>query len=134
MTLVDTSVWIDFLRGKDTPPVQRLKALLRADAPICLTPEILQEILQGSRDAAQFEKYLRYFTTQPILTPGEPIQTAIAAARIYFDCRRRGVTLRSSNDCLIAQQALEHAAVLLHDDTDFAHIAEVVPALRQLSN
>lgn len=132
MYLVDTSVWIDFFRARDTLPVRRLTALLPAGADVCVTPEILQEILQGACDVPQFEKYRRYFTSQPILTPRDAVQSAIAAARMYFDCRRRGITVRSSNDCLIAQLAVEHNAALLHDDTDFESIAKVAPGLRQL--
>jgi hypothetical protein len=52
---------------------------------------------------------------------------------MYFDCRRQGITLRSSNDCLIAQMALEHGLILLHDDEDFRRIGRVVPELREVS-
>lgn len=133
MHLVDTSVWIDFFRAHDTPPVRRLKTLLQMGADVCITAQILQEILQGTRDEAQFEKYLKYFSSQPILHPRDAVGCAITAARIYLDCRRRGLTVRSSNDCTIAQIALEHDALLLHDDADFEQIAEVVPALQQVS-
>ncbi|MCG6939893.1 MAG: PIN domain-containing protein [Thiohalocapsa sp.] len=126
-----TSVWIDFFRASDTPPVRRLKELLQAGADICVTPQILQEILQGTRDEGQFDKYLRYFASQPVLRPRDAVGCAVAAARLYFDCRRRGITVRSSNDCLIAQIAMEHDVALLHDDTDFEHIAKVAPELRQ---
>jgi hypothetical protein len=132
--LVDTSVWIDFFRAHDTPPVRRLKTLLQLGADVCITAQILQEILQGTRDEAQFEKYLEYFSSQPILHPRDAVDCAIAAARNYFDCRRRGLTVRSSNDCVIAQVALEHDALLLHDDADFEHMAEVVTTLRQASS
>ncbi|WP_200237736.1 type II toxin-antitoxin system VapC family toxin [Thiohalocapsa halophila] len=124
MHLVDTSVWINFFRAGETPAVRRLKTLLQTDADVCITAQILQEILQGTRDEAQFEKYLKYFSSQPMLHPRNPVGCAIAAARIYFDCRRRGLTVRSANDCIIAQVALEHDAVLLHDDADFAQIAK----------
>jgi predicted nucleic acid-binding protein len=49
------------------------------------------------------------------------------AARIYFDCRRRGLTVRSTIDCFIAQLALEHRLALLHDDRGYAAIARVRP-------
>jgi len=45
------------------------------------------------------------------------------AARLYFVCRRKGVTVRSTIDCLIAAIAIEHKALLLHDDRDFDAIA-----------
>ena len=130
MYLVDTSVWIDFFRARATPAVERLKQLLGADLEVGVSATILQEILQGTADERQFTKYRSCFETQPIYLPRDPIATAVAAARLYFDCRRRGITVRSSNDCLIAQTALEHGLILLHDDEDFRRIATVLPGLK----
>jgi predicted nucleic acid-binding protein len=107
--------------------------LIQLGADVGITPQILQEILQGTRDQAQFDTYLSYFSTQPILEPANAVGCAIAAARIYYDCRRRGLTVRSANDCVIAQIALEHGVPLLHDDSDFKHIAKVATQLRQAS-
>ena len=134
MYLVDTSVWVDFFKASPTPPVERLKALLTAGTEVGLTATILQEILQGTADDRQFAKYRSYFETQPIYLPKDPIETAITAARIYFDCRRRGITVRSSNDCLIAQTAVEHNLVLLHNDEDFRRISGVLNELKETSS
>ena len=134
MYLVDTSVWVDFFKASRTPPVERLKALLTAGTEVGLTATILQEILQGTADERQFAKYRSYFETQPIYLPKDPIETAVTAARIYFDCRRRGITVRSSNDCLIAQTAVEHDLVLLHNDEDFRRISRVLNELKETSS
>lgn len=134
MYLVDTSVWVDFFKASPTPPVERLKALLTAGTEVGLTATILQEILQGTADERQFAKYRSYFETQPIYLPKDPIETAVTAARIYFDCRRRGITVRSSNDCLIAQTAVEHNLVLLHNDEDFRRISGVLNELKETSS
>ena len=134
MYLVDTSVWVDFFKASPTPPVERLKALLTAGTEVGLTATILQEILQGTADDRQFAKYRSYFETQPIYLPKDPIETAVTAARIYFDCRRRGMTVRSSNDCLIAQTAVEHNLVLLHNDEDFRRISGVLSELKETSS
>ena len=134
MYLVDTSVWVDFFKASPTPPVERLKILLTADIDVGLTATILQEILQGTADKRRFAKYRSYFETQPIYLPNDPIKTAITAARIYFDCRRRGITVRSSNDCLIAQTAVEHNLVLLHNDEDFRRISSVLKELKETSS
>jgi predicted nucleic acid-binding protein len=48
---------------------------------------------------------------------------------MYFDCRRAGVTIRSSMDCLIARVTIERGLALLHDDRDFEKMAEVIPDL-----
>jgi predicted nucleic acid-binding protein len=47
------------------------------------------------------------------------------AARIYYDCRRRGLTVRSTLDCVVAQIAIEHGVPLLHDDRDYTAISRV---------
>ena len=49
------------------------------------------------------------------------------AARIYFDLKQMGRTIRSTLDCCIAQLCLEHEAMLLHNDRDFDAIATVRP-------
>ena len=133
MYLVDTSVWIDFFRASPNPAVERLKAVLTAGTDIGLSTTILQEILQGTADDRQFSKYLSYFETIPIYLPRDPVESTINAARIFFDCRRRGITVRSSNDCLIAQTAVEHGLILLHNDEDFRRIGEIVKELKQMS-
>jgi predicted nucleic acid-binding protein len=134
--LVDTSVWIDFFKASANPAVQRLKEVLSAGVEIGVstTATILQEILKGTADEQQFFKYRSYFETQPIYLPRDPIRSAIAAARLYFDCRRQGITVRSSNDCLIAQTALEYGLILLHNDEDFRHMGKVLKDLKQTSS
>jgi predicted nucleic acid-binding protein len=132
--LVDTSVWIDFFRARPTAAVERLKALLTAGVETGVCPPVLQEILQGTTDQRHFEQYRSYFETQPIHRSNDPIRSAIAAAQMYFDCRRQGITVRSSNDCLIAQTALEHGLILLHDDKDFRRIGRVFTELREVSS
>jgi hypothetical protein len=59
--------------------------------------------------------------------PVDAVDALVAAARTWFDARRRGLTIRSAADCLIAQIALENDAFLLHDDDDFERIARVRP-------
>lgn len=134
MFLVDTSVWIDFLKASPNAAVERLKTLLSSGAEIGLSATILQEILQGTADERQFAKYRSYFETQLVYLPKDPVETANTAARIYFDCRRLGITVRSSNDCLIAQTAVEHGLTLLHNDEDFRRIGRVLKELRETSS
>lgn len=134
MYLVDTSVWIDFFKGHSTPAVERLASTLKTSAEIGISTMILQEILQGTANEQQFAKYRSYFESQRIYLPLNPIQTAIAAAGIYFACRRCGITVRSTNDCLIAQMAIEHNLILLHNDADFCAIASVISNLREISS
>lgn len=133
MYLVDTSVWIDYLRGRDDAHVHFLRDLLSIPLAISITPLIYMEILQGARDKAAFMRLQNHFNGQRFMDFEQPAESHTAAARIYLDCRLRGVTVRSSIDCLIAQSAIESDLTLLHHDQDFRRIATVAPTLRQKS-
>jgi predicted nucleic acid-binding protein len=129
--LVDTSVWVDFLRGRETPCVGLLDELLGDPLAVGLSDAILMEILQGARDQRAFDRFRRYFGGLPCHRFADPQTAHVAAAQLFLDCRRAGVTVRSSVDCLVAQCAIENDLVLLHNDRDFAKMAPVRDTLRQ---
>jgi len=129
MVLVDTSVWIDFVRGHATGPVARLRAALDHGVGVALTSFIYQEILQGADSERSFRELEAFFGGQRYLHPLDPVASHARAARLYLECRRRGRTVRSTVDCLVAQIAIEHETALLHDDRDFEEIAKVAPKL-----
>lgn len=133
MYLVDTSVWVDYLRGTGTRQVDALKGLLAGEDIVGVAPIIVQEILQGADTEERFEKWRKYFSGLCCYAPVDPLESHIAAARLYQSCRRAGKTPRSSNDCLIAWIAIEHGLILLDDDRDFAAIAAVAKDLRRYS-
>ena len=126
MILVDSSVWIDFFKGSNTDPVQILERLLQEEEDLSLADYILTEVLQGFKKDTDFERARKYFLLFPIYSLSSP-DSYIQAARIYRLCRQRGITIRNPADCLIAQTALENDLVLLHDDSDFDRLAEVIP-------
>jgi hypothetical protein len=130
MYLVDTSVWVNYLRGDATPQVRALKILLSGEEIVGTAPIILQGILQGADSVERFETWRKYFSELFCHLPRDPVESHIAAARLYQDCRKAGKTPRSSNDCLIAQIAIENGLTLLHNDRDFNAIASVVGQLR----
>jgi predicted nucleic acid-binding protein len=130
MYLVDTSVWIDFIRGKQTPAVDYLRGILEAGNAVGISSVIYQEILQGSESEQRLEQFRLYFSGLPFYHSRHPIDSYVQAARIYFNCRRAGITIRSTIDCLIARIAIEHDLVLLHSDKDFWRIAQITPDLK----
>lgn len=127
MILIDTSVLVPFLRGNDTDAVRCLTLALEEDVPVFLAPVIVQEVLQGARDEREWRRLDRYLARQALVHPKDSLATHRRAARVYFDCRRRGLTVRSTIDCLIAQLALEHDMTLLQDDRDYETIRAVRP-------
>lgn len=131
MYLVDTSVWIDYIQGRDTPAVQLLDELLLNPLAVNLNEQIYLEILQGAKSVDSFNTLQRYFSGQLFSSFENSRESHEKAARLYFECRRNGITVRSSLDCLIAQCALENELILLHQDRDYLKIQSVLPALRQ---
>ena len=130
MYLVDTSVWVDYINGKDSPDVEFLDNLLLAPMTVGITDLIHMEILQGAKSEAGFSKLQNYFSTQQFYGFTDPQHSYEVAAFMYFSCRRQGITVRSSIDCLIAQCALENELILLHHDKDYRYLEKVVPQLR----
>jgi predicted nucleic acid-binding protein len=128
--LVDTSVWIDFLRAVDHPSVAKLDEILAQGAHFGITSMIYQEILQGTDSDVSFTRLERYLGSQRFYHPRHPLRSHVDAARLFFRCRRAGVTIRSAVDCLIAQVAIEHGLELLHNDRDFTLMAEAIPELK----
>lgn len=126
MILVDTSVWIEFFSGMDAAAVHILENLIEGEEDICISDYILAEVLQGFRKDRDFDLARENLIRFPIYSLGSP-GSYIAAARIYRKCRKRGVTIRKTADCIIAQTAIENRFVLLHDDADFDRIAKVCP-------
>ncbi len=131
MYLVDTSIWIDFLRQRETESVGFLEQLLENPLACGITDQIYLEVLQGARDESSFDKLQHYFSGQRFYAFENSRQSHAEAARIYLQCRKAGITIRSSIDCLIAQCAKEHELILLHNDRDYLAMAKVVPELRQ---
>lgn len=128
--LVDTSVWIDIFRQRKSPAVEKLYQLLPDPNALGLTELIYQEVLQGALHEQDFQALAEYLNEQQFFYPRQARVSYREAARIYFSCRRRGITIRSTIDCLIAQIAVEHDLILLHNDKDFTHMATVVPQLK----
>jgi predicted nucleic acid-binding protein len=122
MILADTSVWIDFLNGEDTPERHALHRLIEDEEDIALTEIVLTEVLQGIKEDKDFKKVRDYLLAFPIVGPTD-IQTYLNAAGIYRACRKKGKTVRTTVDCIIAAICIEHGLSLLHRDTDFELIA-----------
>jgi predicted nucleic acid-binding protein len=120
--LIDTTVWVDWFKGVDTPQTNRVATYLTADYPIWTAPVIVQETLQGVRDDRQFDRIKTSLLALNQFSQ-EPFTGAVGAATLYRDLRKKGVTIRKANDCLIAHYALLADMTLLHNDSDFDLIA-----------
>ncbi len=126
MILVDTSVLIDFFLAKPGSHVSCLKEIVTQQIPFGITSAIYQELLQGVKSKKEYVLLEEYLGCQRFFHPKDPITSYGKAAMIYFSCRKQGITIRSTIDCLIAQIALEHDVYLLHNDKDFTQMAQVI--------
>lgn len=120
--LADTSVWIDFFHGKESVKATYLEQAISNDSTVHLCPVILQEILQGIREDAHYKRVKRIMLSYPMLLL-PPVEASIGAADLYRNLRKKGITIRRSNDCLIAFYALSHKVPILENDYDFHLIA-----------
>lgn len=126
MIVVDTSVWIDVLNERSSPPALRCVELLEGGEPVALTDIVFTEILQGfrsDREARLVERHLKAF---PVLRL-DGLDDFALAAELYRRARRAGVTIRKTLDCLIAAPCVRTGAPILHSDADFDRLAECTP-------
>lgn len=117
MIIVDTTVWVDYLRGTVSPHAEWFEANLAVER-LGLTDLILCEVLQGVGTDTQFD------AVQAELLRFEVHQTgtmglAIEAAMNYRRLRAAGRTVRKTIDCLIATFCLVEGYALLHNDRDY---------------
>ena len=125
MILVDTSVWIDLFAGRNLPHVDVLEQCILDNEDLALCGIILTQILQGIADDTTHRRVRRYLS--PLIMLPMPETVFVRAADIYRKLRKKGITIRKSNDCIIAATALEHHCQLLHNDKDFSPVAEHFP-------
>lgn len=117
------------MRDEENGATRRFSEISESGYPFGITGVIYQEVLQGAASSAKFDYLADYLGSQTFYHPQDPVGSYREAARMYFDCRRVGITIRSAIDCLIARVAVEHDLLLLHDDRDFEKMSGVVPNL-----
>ena len=122
MILVDTTVWIDFFSGRPCPHVDTLEQLLQTGEDICICGIILAEVLQGIRSDSIHAKTKNFFESLIFLPMTRA--TFLLSSQIYRTLRKKGFTIRTPLDCMIASVAIEHRVSLLHNDRDFNLIAK----------
>jgi predicted nucleic acid-binding protein len=117
MLVVDTSVWVDYFNGVETPQTDFLHTILDK-RPILVGDLILAEVLQGFRHDPDFEKVRRTFGKFNQVGMVNPV-LAIQSARNYRFLRQQGITVCKTMDSLIATFCIEYDHELLHNDNDF---------------
>ena len=122
MTLVDTSVWIDYFRDNESSETTHLTNAVQNNEDICVSGIIVTEILQGVLDEKEYHSVKALLNTFIFLPM--PIEAYVLAADIYRHAKQKGQTIRNTIDCLIAACAITHEVPLLQDDKDYLTISK----------
>jgi len=122
MILVDSSVWIDYFRGVDSPQTKQLDNLLMTQ-PVSIGDLILAEVLQGCASEADFNRVKRVLLNLEIVELGG-VDIALQAATNYRVLRKIGITIRKTIDVVIATYCIQNGYFLLHNDRDFLPFTE----------
>jgi len=130
MILIDTSVLVDYFKGIESRPAKLFDELMENGIPYGINNFVYQELLQGSRTIDEFNTLKEYLETIPFYDLQYGKESYEKAAFLHFQCRRNGITIRSTIDLLIAEIAIENNLLLLHNDEDFDNIGKVIKELR----
>ena len=131
MILIDTSVLINYFKGVNSPKTKKFEEILENGTPFGINNFIYQEVLQGASTEKEFNLLNKYMSSQKFYELLYATRSYENAASIYYLCRKKGITPRSTIDLLIVETAIENNLFLLHDDKDYTLIASVVEDLKE---
>ncbi|BAZ81765.1 PIN domain nuclease [Sphaerospermopsis kisseleviana CS-549] len=117
MIIVDSSVWVDYFNGIETPETNKLDQLLGVE-PIAISDLILTEVLQGFRSDNGYQTAKELLTSLHIFEM-LGLDIAIKSADNYRFLRKQGITIRKTADVIIATFCIETQNSLLFSDKDF---------------
>lgn len=125
MILADTSAWVEYDRATGSSVDLRLADLIATEGPLAVTQPVVMEVVAGAKDRRRAEDLTRLLHRFALRRFDPDIDFA-AAARIYQDCRRIGVTPRGLIDCMLVAVAWRHSDAILSYDVDLDRVAGVV--------
>jgi predicted nucleic acid-binding protein len=123
VVVVDSSVWIDFYRGRLTDQVATLQKMMWRGGEVMVGDLILAEVLQGSISQKEFEKIQQDLAAFHQLTISDSV-SAVRAAQNFRLLRSKGITVRKTIDTLIATRCIIDNIPLLYSDRDFDPFVE----------
>lgn len=122
--LVDTSAWVEFLRGTGSPHNLWLREAIASGDALGWTDPVLYELAAGARTAERANELRGLLLRGPML-PVAGLQDWEDAASLFRTARARGMTVRSSVDCLVAAVALRTGSPVLARDRDYPALAAI---------
>jgi len=130
MILVDTSVLIGYFKGSKGTPYDKMNYLIDEEMPFGICHYVYQELLQGALNNKEFNLLKDYLDSIPFYDLRYGKESFENAALMYMNCRKKGITIRSTIDLLIAEIAIENDLYLFHNDNDYTNIAKIYKNLK----
>ncbi|MCL2763559.1 MAG: PIN domain nuclease [Treponema sp.] len=130
MILVDTSVLIGYFKGSKGAPYDKMNHIIDNEIPYGICYYVYQELLQGAANEKEYGLLKDYLSTLPFYTTRYGKESFENAARMYMNCRKKGITVRSTIDLIIAEIAIENNLYLFHNDNDFTNISKIFKTLK----
>ena len=122
MTLIDTSVWIDYFNGSQTAEADQLDQLLYEGEAV-MGDLIFLELLQGFRSDREYDAARRKLAKlERFELFGD--EMVLPCAQNYRALRKKGITIRKTPDVIIATYCIQHSLPLLFSDRDFLPFVE----------
>lgn len=118
--LIDSSVWIDFFRNKDSRFIDKLELLLESERAV-YTGIVTIELINGAKGKKELQVLKNIFDAMEMFSEKE--STHLNAGKLGYEIARKGYTL-GVVDLLIAQIAIENSLSLLTLDEHFKIIAK----------
>jgi len=130
MILVDTSVLIGYFKGLEGSVYDKMNYLVDNEIPFGICHYVYQELLQGSANEKEYKILKDYLSTLPFYGLRTGNESFENAALMYMNCRKKGITVRSTIDLLIAEIAIENDLYLFHNDNDYTNISKACNILK----
>ena len=121
MVIVDTSVWIQFLRSRGSPEHGEVDGLLTRDEVVMVGP-VMAEILQGARSIEEFEQLRIRLTALPYVEATR--ETWSRSGALSYQLRQQGNPVGLA-DLLISALALEHGHQIYSLDEHFQRVPDL---------
>jgi predicted nucleic acid-binding protein len=123
--LADRSAWVEYDRATGSSVDHRIADLIASEGPLAVTQPIVMEIVAGARDERRQSDLTHLLQRFPLRRFDSDVDFT-AAARIYRECRRVGITPRGLIDCMLVAVAWRHADVILSYDVDLDRVCGVI--------
>jgi len=130
MILVDTSILVGYFKGVKGIPYDKMNYIINNDIPYGICNYVYMELLQGSASEHEYKLLNEYLSTLPFYDLKYGKESFKNASQIYMNCRKKGITIGSTIDLLIAETAMENDLYLFHNDKDYFNIAKVYKNLK----